>query len=123
MDAASDIKARAAALGFDAAGIARATQGPEARARLAAFLGEGAHGTMTWLADRAEQRSHPQALWPEAVSVVSLGLSYAPADDPMAVLAQPDRNPRNPSSHSHPTRPPVCCLLSVSRCSLYIAHC
>ncbi len=91
MDAASDIKARAAALGFDAAGIARATLGPEARARLAAFLGEGAHGTMTWLADRAEQRSHPQALWPEAVSVVSLGLSYAPADDPMAVLAQPDR--------------------------------
>jgi epoxyqueuosine reductase len=56
-----------------------------------AFLGEGAHGTMTWLADRAEQRSHPQALWPEAVSVVSLGLSYAPADDPLAVLAQRDR--------------------------------
>ena len=62
-------------LGFDAVGITRASLGPEIRARLAQFLDEGAHGSMAWLAERAEQRGHPQALWPEAVSVISLGLT------------------------------------------------
>jgi epoxyqueuosine reductase len=85
------IRARALALGFDAVGFARAELGPEARERLAAFLAAGRHGDMGWLADRAEQRSHPRALWPEAVSVIALGLSYAPADDPLAALARRDR--------------------------------
>jgi epoxyqueuosine reductase len=55
------------------------------------FLAAGHHGSMGWLAERAEQRSHPQALWPEAQSVISLGLSYAPPDDPMATVARHDR--------------------------------
>jgi epoxyqueuosine reductase len=46
---------------------------------------------MDWLQTRSDQRSHPQALWPAAQSVVVLGMSYAPADDPLAVLAQRDR--------------------------------
>ena len=46
---------------------------------------------MGWLADRSAQRAHPQALWAEARSVIVLGLSYAPADDPLATLALPDR--------------------------------
>ncbi len=46
---------------------------------------------MGWLADRADQRAHPRALWPEARSVIALGLSYAPEDDPLASLDQPDR--------------------------------
>ncbi len=46
---------------------------------------------MGWLAARAEQRSHPRALWPEAVSVIALGLSYAPEDDPLPALSRPDR--------------------------------
>ncbi len=46
---------------------------------------------MGWLADRADQRAHPRNLWPEARSVIALGLSYAPDDDPLAVLAQKDR--------------------------------
>ena len=46
---------------------------------------------MAWLEPRAEQRAHPRALWPEAVSVISLGLSYAPTDDPLASLAWHDR--------------------------------
>jgi epoxyqueuosine reductase len=43
---------------------------------------------MGWLADRMEQRSHPQSLWPEARSVIVVGLSYAPKDDPLAITAQ-----------------------------------
>ena len=85
------IRAKALALGFHAVGFAPAALGPEARERLAAFLAAGQHGEMDWLADRAEQRAHPQALWPEAQSVVALGLSYAPDDDPLAVLTRPDR--------------------------------
>jgi epoxyqueuosine reductase len=43
------------------------------------------------MADRAEQRAHPRALWPDAVSVVVLGLNYGPETDPLATLAQRDR--------------------------------
>jgi epoxyqueuosine reductase len=46
---------------------------------------------MAWLADRAEQRGDPQALWPEARSVIALGLSYAPEADPLDNLAHPER--------------------------------
>ncbi len=90
-DPAALIRDRALALGFDAVGFCRAELGAEARARLGAFLAAGQHGDMGWLADRAEQRSHPQVLWPEARSVVALGLSYAPEDDPLATLDRPDR--------------------------------
>ncbi len=90
-DSAALIRDRALALGFDAVGFCRAELGAEARARLGAFLAAGQHGDMGWLADRAEQRSHPQVLWPEARSVVALGLSYAPEDDPLVTLGRPDR--------------------------------
>jgi epoxyqueuosine reductase QueG len=86
-DPAALIRDKALALGFDAVGFGRADLGPEARARLAAFLAAGQHGDMGWLATRAEQRSHPRALWPEAVSVIALGLSYAPEDDPLEIAA------------------------------------
>ncbi len=85
------IRAKALALGFDAVGFAAASLGPEARERLGAFIAAGQHGDMGWLADRTNERSHPQALWAEARSVVVLGLSYAPPGDPLAVTRQPDR--------------------------------
>ena len=85
------IRDRALALGFDAIGFCAAELGPEARERLAAFLAAGQHGDMGWLAARAEQRAQPRALWREARSVVALGLSYAPPDDPLAPLALTDR--------------------------------
>ncbi len=85
------IRDRALALGFDAIGFAPASLGPEARDRLGAFIAAGQHGDMGWLAERAEQRSHPQALWAEARSVIALGLSYAPEEDPLSSLAMPDR--------------------------------
>jgi epoxyqueuosine reductase len=88
---ASLIRDKALALGFNAVGFTRAELGPEARERLGAFLAAGQHGDMGWLAARAEQRSHPRALWPEAVSVIVLGLSYAPDSDPRETLARPDR--------------------------------
>ncbi len=89
--ARSLIRDHALALGFDAVGFCAAELGPEARSRLAAFLAAGHHGDMGWLATRAEQRSHPRSLWPQAHSVIALGLSYAPEADPLATLTQKDR--------------------------------
>jgi len=39
----------------------------------------------------AARRADPAALWPEALSVVVLGVNYGPAEDPLAVLAARDR--------------------------------
>ncbi len=79
------LKAEARALGFVACGIAPAHEDPLRKARLEAWLGEGHHGTMEWMAARADQRGGPQALWPEARCVIALGMSYAPAADPRAL--------------------------------------
>ena len=90
-DHATRIRDHALSLGFDAVGFAPAALGPEARTRLAAFLAAGQHGDMGWLAERTEQRASPQALWPEARSIVALGLCYAPGFDPLETLGLPDR--------------------------------
>lgn len=88
---AARIRDHAFALGFDAFGITEARLGPEARQRLVDFLASGHHGEMGWLAERVEQRSDPQALWPDARSVIALGLSYAPDEDPRLLQAMRDR--------------------------------
>ena len=85
------IRERARALGFDAVGFARAALDDRDRDRLAHALAEGWHGGMAWMAETAERRGDPRALWPEVRSVVVLGLSYAPADDPLALLERKDR--------------------------------
>jgi epoxyqueuosine reductase len=88
---ADAIRDRALALGFHAVGFARAELGTAARERLAAFLAAGQHGDMGWMASRADERADPRTLWPEARSVIALGLSYAPEGEPLATLSRPDR--------------------------------
>jgi epoxyqueuosine reductase len=78
---------KARELGFDAAGIASAEAPSERRDRLFAFLAVGRHGDMGWMAERAEQRADPKTLWPDAKSVVMLGLNYGPNRDPLKALA------------------------------------
>ena len=80
-----EIRAKAAELGFVACGFARADAAPEAGPRLLRWLDEGRHGEMAWMASRKEQRASPAGLWPEARSVIALGMSYAPATDPLAL--------------------------------------
>ena len=88
---AERLKAKARALGFVAIGIAPARDDPLAARRLDEWLGEGLHGTMEWMESRADVRRGPQSLWPEAKSVIALGMSYAPADDPLALEASPEK--------------------------------
>ncbi|MFC3125712.1 tRNA epoxyqueuosine(34) reductase QueG [Pseudoroseomonas globiformis] len=91
LPATDAIRNEALRLGFDAVGFAPAHLGPEVRARLDAFLAAGMQGEMGWLADRAEKRAHPQALWPEAISVIALGMNYGPEEDPLSILGHRDR--------------------------------
>lgn len=84
------ITAKAAELGFAALGFTRASLPPARLAQLQEFLAAEHHGSMGWMAERIAQRAHPQALWPEALSVISLGFSYAPEHDALANLARPE---------------------------------
>ena len=64
---------------------------PLASERLRAWLAQGHHGSMEWMAETAERRADPQALWPEVRSIILLGLNYGPDGDPLAALAWKDR--------------------------------
>jgi epoxyqueuosine reductase len=86
-----ELAARATALGFDVVRVTRPDGAPQARERLNAWLADGHHGEMAWMAETAERRAAPDALWPEAKSVVMLGISYAPESDPLASLPLKDR--------------------------------
>jgi len=86
------ILAEAREAGFDAARVTTpAAIGPAIGQRLADFLDDGRHGDMAWMATTAERRRHPLAMWPQARSIVMLGMNYAPADDPLAALSEPGR--------------------------------
>ena len=46
---------------------------------------------MIWMEERAHHRESPAGLWPEVRSVIALGMSYAPALDPLALAGEGDR--------------------------------
>ncbi|MFC7702741.1 tRNA epoxyqueuosine(34) reductase QueG [Plastorhodobacter daqingensis] len=81
----------ALAEGFSKVGVTAPDAIPEAAARLAAFVAEGRHGQMGWMAERMAWRGNPAALWPEARSVIMLAEVYSPDHDPRAVTALRDR--------------------------------
>jgi epoxyqueuosine reductase len=85
------IRHRAAELGFNVCRFTGVEAPWRATGRLQAFLEAGHHGEMAWMADTAERRGHPRALWPEARSAVVLGLNYGPETNPLAGLARRDR--------------------------------
>ncbi|QEU07687.1 tRNA epoxyqueuosine(34) reductase QueG [Paracoccus yeei] len=87
----SRLTEQARAEGFSAVGICAPDANPQLPERLAAFLEQGRHGQMDWMADRAHWRADPSALWPEARSVIMLAELYTPGHDPLAVLDQRDR--------------------------------
>ena len=85
------IKTKADQLGFAACGIARADAAPRTGERLRQWLADGAHGSMIWMEERAHHRASPVGLWPEVRSVIALGMSYAPAADPLALADEGER--------------------------------
>jgi epoxyqueuosine reductase len=85
------IRGEALAMGFDAVGFAAAHLADKARSDLREYIGRGYHGDMGWLADTAARRGDPQTLWPEARTVVVLGLNYGDDGDPLAALSDPEQ--------------------------------
>jgi epoxyqueuosine reductase len=85
-----DLEREARALGFSAIGVAQADAAPKSGERLRQWLASGAHGDMIWMADTADRRSSPAGLWPDVRSVISLGMSYAPNSDPLALAEARD---------------------------------
>ena len=84
------IRAKAAELGFSACRFARADAADAAGVDLRSWIEAGHHGTMGWIEERAHHRVSAQALWPEAKSAIALGMSYAPASDPLALGERPE---------------------------------
>lgn len=78
------IRARAKAEGFDVVRFARAQAARDAVTHLKAYLEQGRHGSMDWMARDPERRADPKELWPDAKSVVLLGFNYGPATDPFS---------------------------------------
>lgn len=90
-DLRRQVEAWARAEGFEAFGVARPDAVPFAAGRLDAFLADGRHGDMEWMAAHDGRRRSVPALWPEARSVVMLGMNYGPDGDPMAILDERSR--------------------------------
>ena len=90
-DAGGLIRAQALALGFDAVGVTAPDRIGAAGAELAEFVRRGYHGDMAWLARRERSRGNPAGLWPDACSVVMVGLNYGPDGDPLEILRWPSR--------------------------------
>ncbi|MGB3406398.1 MAG: tRNA epoxyqueuosine(34) reductase QueG [Jannaschia sp.] len=84
------LAAEAREAGFVSVGVCRPDAIPDAAGGLARFVGSGHHGQMAWMAERMGWRGDPQALWPDARSVVMLAHSYAPEHDPLGDLERPE---------------------------------
>jgi epoxyqueuosine reductase len=85
------LTAEARASGFSAIGIADPDSIPGARERLQAFLDNGSHGDMDWLANEPGRRASPRVLWSDVRSVIMLGMNYGPDENPLALLEQKTR--------------------------------
>lgn len=80
----SALRQRARDLGFDDCRFTTAAA-PESAPHLRAWLAEGRHGEMSWIARNADKRADPQLVLPGARSVICLATSYTvPHTDPPA---------------------------------------
>jgi epoxyqueuosine reductase len=77
---ARELKAEARRLGFDACGISKAEPLDEEARRLEAWLSEGRHASMEWMARNFDKRTDPRLLVDGARSVVSVLHNYYQTD-------------------------------------------
>jgi epoxyqueuosine reductase len=85
------IRAEALRLGFDVCRFASVDAPWAAGERLFEFLDLERHGSMEWMRETAERRSHPRAMWGGARSAVVLGVNYGPDRNPLEALEDPAR--------------------------------
>jgi epoxyqueuosine reductase len=75
-DARAAIRVQALKEGFDAVRFAAASAPPDAAQGLRDYLDHGHHGSMAWMENNADRRADPNVLWPDAKSIVMLGINY-----------------------------------------------
>jgi epoxyqueuosine reductase len=90
-DLKTKLAGKARALGFDCVGLTGPDAIGEAARHFHAFLDDGAHGDMDWLAAQPERRTDPRVLWSRVRSVILLGVNYGPDQDPLDILRQRTR--------------------------------
>ncbi len=86
----SDLRAnlyqQALSLGFAAIGITQAKLPDSVACHLSAYLDQGHHGDMAWMAETFERRVSPDAMWREAQSAIVLAMNYGQGLDNFARL-------------------------------------
>ena len=85
-DLEAGLSHQARALGFDCAGVTDPDAIADVARHFRAFLDDGAHGDMDWLAASPERRMDPRVLWPGVRSVIMLGVNYGPDENPLDIL-------------------------------------
>ncbi|MBD3166186.1 DUF1730 domain-containing protein, partial [bacterium] len=89
MSLSDDVKAAARAIGFDTMKIAAPASPPRASS-FPAWLQQGKHGSMMWLARDPERRLHPQNIMPDVRSILLFGRNYHQTL-PHHILTDPSR--------------------------------
>ncbi len=74
------IKEKAIALGFDACGVARATNLDDDVAAFTRWIDKGYHGTMSYMSTNMEKRLDPRLMVAEAKSVIVVAQNYYPSE-------------------------------------------
>ncbi|MFK8032661.1 MAG: tRNA epoxyqueuosine(34) reductase QueG [Hyphomicrobiales bacterium] len=82
----SALKQDASTYGFDAISIAHAHLPEITRQNLTEYVAKGRHGSMSWMEETLARRADPKTLWPDAKSVIMLGMNYGPDDNPLPQL-------------------------------------
>jgi len=81
------IKDKAKELGFQKIGIAKAKDSPDDQKNLESWLKDGRNGTMRWMEKRKDERGSLFNYFPEAKSVISVGLNYYSGKDQTSLNA------------------------------------
>ena len=75
------IKKKAEELGFQKVGIARAENTPQEKSDLDSWLMQGNHASMAWMMNRKDERGNIHKYFPEARSVIAVGMNYYTGND------------------------------------------
>jgi len=75
------IKKKAEELGFQKVGIAKAEKTPQEKSDLDSWLMQGNHASMAWMMNRKDERGNIHKYFPEARSVIAVGMNYYTGND------------------------------------------
>ena len=85
------IRTEAKKEGFASVAFTPAVASDAQGVQLDAFIAQGFHGQMGWLAESRHRRGDVKEMWPNARTAIVLGMNYAPDHDPMQSLEARDK--------------------------------